>query len=104
MSLVNRGEGADARFELGGDVTIAEAAELHGALILALVASPNMSLDLSGVEAIDIAGVQVLAALVREFPGVQLCNPSETLQKTVDFLKMTCLQEAFVFSAAGGES
>lgn len=104
MSLVNRGEGADARFELGGDVTIAEATELHEALMLALLASPNMSLDLSGVETIDIAGLQVLAGLVLEFPDVRLLNPSGTLQKTVDFLKMTCLHEAFVFSAAGGES
>ena len=104
MSLVIRGDRADARFELGGDVTIAEAAELHEALTLALVGSPNMSLDLSGVETIDIAGLQVLAALVRGFPSVRLCNPSETLQKTVDLLKMICLQEAFVFSAVGGES
>ena len=104
MDLVSRSSGNDASFDLGGDITITEAAELRDALALALATSQRLTLNLSGVETVDVAGLQVLLALVRESSSVSLVQPSETLQRAVDTLQIDCLQHAFASSTAGGES
>ena len=48
MDLVRRSSGRDASFDLGGDVTIAEAAELRDALALALATSQHLTLNKLG--------------------------------------------------------
>jgi anti-sigma B factor antagonist len=48
---------------LGGEWTIPYAAEIHTQLLGALQSGEPLNLDLSGVEAIDSAGVQLLIAL-----------------------------------------
>lgn len=104
MDLVRRSSGRDASFDLGGDVTIAEAAKLRDALALALATSQHLTLNLSGVETVDIAGLQILLALVRESSSVSLVQPSEALQRAADILQIECLQSAFASSTVGGES
>ena len=88
-------DGPNMRIELSGDLTIAEAAETRNALALALTTSETLELDLGGLENIDIAGVQILLALILENHPIHLTNPSTALQRVVGLLQLDALQSRF---------
>lgn len=86
--------GPDRRLAIGDEITIADAAELRDALALALTTSSTLELDLSGVESCDIAGLQILTALVREPHPVRITAASRSFIETLDLLQLTPLREA----------
>ncbi len=64
---------------LAGDATVAEAGNLHAGLVRVLQdRTEGLVLDLGGLSAIDVAGVQVVIAFRRAVPGlrVQSCPPA----------------------------
>lgn len=61
--LSPRVEPAASALSLGPEWTIAQASELHTQLLGALQSGQALTLDLSSVESIDSAGIQLLLAL-----------------------------------------
>ncbi|MBS1208920.1 MAG: hypothetical protein H6R19_1318 [Proteobacteria bacterium] len=96
MTITTLTNGPRMRLEVSGDLTIAEAAEARNALALALTTSETLELDLGALENIDIAGVQILLALLLENHPVSLKNPSTALQRVVSLLRLDALQSRFV--------
>jgi anti-sigma B factor antagonist len=96
MTITTLANGPRMRLEVSGDLTIAEAAEARNALALALTTSETLELDLGALENIDIAGVQILLALLLENHPVSLKNPSTALQRVVSLLRLDALQSRFV--------
>ncbi len=92
MTVTTLMPGPDMRIAFSGDLTIAEAAETRDALALALTTSETLELDLGALENIDVAGLQVLLALLLEKHPVSLTNPSEALRKVVRLLHIEALQ------------
>ncbi|MDP5240250.1 STAS domain-containing protein [Uliginosibacterium sp. 31-16] len=92
MALTTLAPGPAMHIGLSGDLTIAEAAETRDALALALTTSETLDLDLGALENIDVAGLQVLLALLLEKHPVRLTNPSEALRKVVGLLHIEALQ------------
>lgn len=86
--------GPQRRIALGGEVTIADAAELRDALALALTTSTSLELDLGELESIDVAGLQILTSLLREPHPLRLLTPSPNLLRTVELLQLEPLRQA----------
>ncbi|WP_255991533.1 STAS domain-containing protein [Chitinolyticbacter albus] len=67
MPLTTLAKGEGAQFRLDGELTIFHAASLKDALIAALgEGGPALTIDLSGVDELDTAGVQLLLLVKRE--------------------------------------
>ncbi|HSC80289.1 MAG TPA: STAS domain-containing protein [Chitinolyticbacter sp.] len=68
MPLTTLAEGEGAQFRLDGELTIFHAASLKDALIAALGEGSDspLTIDLSGVDELDTAGVQLLLLAKRE--------------------------------------
>ncbi|WP_148714390.1 STAS domain-containing protein [Chitinolyticbacter meiyuanensis] len=68
MPLTALAEGESAQFRLDGELTIFHAAELKDVLLAALGegGGPPLTIDLSGVDELDTAGVQLLLLAKRE--------------------------------------
>lgn len=94
MELSILDPGPQRRIELAGEISIADAAELRDALALALTTSSSLELDLSGLESIDVAGLQILTALLREAHPLLLTNPSAPLLRTVELIQLEPLRSA----------
>ncbi len=94
MELTILDPGPQRRIALADEITIADAAELRDAMALALTTSEELELDLSELESIDVAGLQILIALLREAHPVRLCNPSEAFVQTVELLQLESLRKA----------
>jgi anti-anti-sigma factor len=92
MSLTIVTQGPDMQVKIAGDLTIVEAAETRDSLALCLTTSETLELDLSDVENIDIAGIQILLSLVKEPRAVQLSAPSPSLKKVLDLLQVSLSQ------------
>jgi len=75
-------------FRLEGDLTIYEAVALKTTLIAALNEGPILELDLSGVEEIDTAGLQLLLLLKYEAQAVSgqvhLVQHSPVVREVID--------------------
>ncbi len=95
MSFAILTPGPQMRAELAGELTIAQAAETRDALALALTTSEQLALDLSGLEEIDVAGLQLLLALAREAHPVALLQPSPPLLRLAGQLRLGELQARF---------
>lgn len=83
-------EESGCRLWIEGEVTVAAAAELHARVAERLPQCPILEIDLSGVRALDTAGIQLLMATKRqcqaEGRGLQLIgHPSEVVD-TFDLL------------------
>jgi len=78
---------------LAGDLDIYVAAEARVALLEALAQEADMTLDLSTVESVDAAGVQVLLAARRsaEEQGLSLrwVNPSRAITDVIQLMGMS---------------
>lgn len=94
MELTILDPGPQRRIALADEITIADAAELRDALALALTTSEQVELDLSGLESIDVAGLQILTALLREPHPVRLRAPSAAFVQTVELLQLEPLRSA----------
>ncbi|PLK48479.1 lipid asymmetry maintenance protein MlaB [Uliginosibacterium sp. TH139] len=94
MELTILDPGPQRRIALADEVSIADAAELRDALALALTTSEQLELDLSGLESIDIAGLQILTALLHESHPVRITAPSEAFVQTVELLQLEPLRSA----------
>ena len=66
MDTLLRDESQPGRLKLQGELSIFEAARLSAALLPALEAAPELSIDLSGVTGLDSSGVQLMLMLQRE--------------------------------------
>lgn len=71
MDILKQQHGTQTIHCLQGEVTIYDAAPLQAALLSALNESAPLTLDLSGVDELDTAGVQILVALKR---SAQACG------------------------------
>jgi anti-anti-sigma regulatory factor len=73
--------------ELGGDVTRSRAAQLRSDL-LAAMAGPSKPrvVRLTRVEAIDSAGVQLLCALLKAFPDVEIRDVPDVVRTVLNRL------------------
>lgn len=92
MSFTTLEAGPQMRIALGGDLTIAEAAEARDTLALALTTSESLELELGALENVDVAGLQILLALAGEKPAVRLSNPSAALLRAIEFLQLDGLR------------
>ncbi|KAF7600382.1 MAG: anti-anti-sigma factor [Candidatus Dactylopiibacterium carminicum] len=95
MSLSILTPGPQMLAELSGELTVAQAAEVRDALALALTTSEQLTLDLGGLEEIDVAGLQVLLALASEPHPVHFTNPSPFLLRLAGLLQLEPLQQRF---------
>ena len=66
--------------QLSGALTIAEAQDTHSQFIQALANTERLTIDLSGVTEVDLAGLQLLMCLPREKLAVSITNVSEPLR------------------------
>jgi len=94
MSLTILSPGPNMQAKIAGDLTIIEAAETRDGLALCLTTSETLDLDLSDIENIDIAGLQILLSLTKEPQAVRLSSPSPCLQKVMDLLQVSLSQTA----------
>jgi anti-sigma B factor antagonist len=92
MSVTILAPGPQMRARVAGDLTIAEAAETRDALALCLSTSETLELELDAIENIDIAGLQLLIALMKEPKSVRLRKPSPALAHVVELLQIDSLQ------------
>jgi anti-anti-sigma regulatory factor len=93
MGLLRTGESSLA---LSGEVTVYEVSALKAGL-LELAVGPAWQCDLSGLEAIDVAGAQLLVSFQRSRPGVAFHGLPERLQAQ---LAQAGLLELFDFAEA----
>jgi anti-anti-sigma factor len=98
-------ETGPARVAVEGAMTIYEAAEQKQELLNALAASDELDIDLSGVDEIDTAGLQLLVLMRREGrragKAVRVVDQSAAL---VEVLERYGLVTQFQESPAGPES
>lgn len=77
------------------DMTIYAAQEIKAELLAALTAQQELTLDLSGVEEIDLAGLQLLILLKREAgrcaKTLRLVNHSPAVVQVIDFCNLAGL-------------
>lgn len=75
------------------DMTIYTAQERKHELLAALTEAEQLTLDLTHVEGIDLAGLQLLILLKREAAGqgktMQLVGHSQVVVKLIDFCNLT---------------
>ncbi|MCU1731119.1 MULTISPECIES: STAS domain-containing protein [unclassified Pseudomonas] len=85
-----------ARLSMQGDLTIYEASETQQALLALLPDDPGpWTLDLSGLDDLDSAGVQVLLALQKTLTeGAQVTALSERALALVQLLRLEALYPA----------
>ncbi|CAK0780277.1 STAS domain-containing protein [Gammaproteobacteria bacterium] len=78
-----------------GDLTIYEAVTLKTALMAALEEGPVLELDLSGVEEIDTAGLQLLLLLKKEAQiggrSVRFLQHSLVVQEVIDLCDLSAV-------------
>jgi len=68
------------------DLSIWQAKAMHEALTDALAKGEDFVLDLSGVERVDVAGLQIVWLAHREAAGRMELVPGEALEKATDRL------------------
>jgi len=90
-----------------GGMTIFEAAELRDRLSAALTAVPQgLAVDLSGVEEVDTAGIQLLIALkrqaVKEGKALEYCLHSAAVLGVIDLLNLAGVLGDPVLVASAG--
>lgn len=89
MEEVNQSQAKAASLVIDGPLSIYNAAEHMGRLINALAAATALDVDLSGVEDIDTAGLQLLLLLKREGQrtgkAVRIVGHSPAVRSVIDF-------------------
>jgi anti-anti-sigma factor len=103
MDTLLRDESDPGRLRLSGELSIFEAASLRDALLPALEAVPELSIDLSGVTGLDSSGVQLMLVLRREAArtGKTLTWTGHS-QSVVRVLELLNLGAAFAAPAQSG--
>lgn len=75
MAKANK-SGSEKKVKLAGGVTLARASEVKAELLDALTGASRLHLDLTAVDEMDVAGVQLLCALhrsaVRQGKGLEI--------------------------------
>ncbi|CAK0753556.1 phospholipid transport system transporter-binding protein [Gammaproteobacteria bacterium] len=83
------------RLRLEGDLTIYEAAALKTPLLAALEEEPTLEIDLSGVEELDTAGLQLLLLLKFEAQAgnrhVRFIQHSTAVREVLDLCDLAAL-------------
>lgn len=83
------------RLRLDGDLTIYEAAELKTALLTALEEEPTLEIDLSGVDELDTAGLQLLLLLKNEAQAegrhVRFTQHSHSVREVLDLCDLAAV-------------
>lgn len=86
-------QGARQRIDLGAELDITVARDLHARLCKLLDAGQPADIDAASVEQADSAGLQLLSAFVRDAGarpgGVQWSRPSEALRKAAQRLGLS---------------
>lgn len=86
---------AAGRFRLDGDMTIYEAAALKTSLLTALKEAPMLELDLSGIEELDTAGLQLLLLLKQEAQAegqhVRFIQHSPAVREVLDLCDLAAI-------------
>ena len=84
------------RLAIEGELTISTAAEHRQRLLAALPGSPGLRLDLSGVEELDTAGLQVLLLARREADRLNLTvefgDPSRAVEAVLTLAQLDDLE------------
>lgn len=81
----------DTTLKLGGAFTIERAAELHALLLHELQQQVPETISLEGISEIDCSGLQLLIALRRQLPTVQLIAPSPAVEQMLARVRLTSL-------------
>lgn len=89
MSVTQATRGATLK--LGGAFTIERAAELHALLLQELQQGPPEAISLEGISEIDCSGLQLLLALRRQLPSVELIAPSPAVEQMLARVHSTTL-------------
>lgn len=82
---------SDTTLTLGGAFTIERAAELHALLLLELQQQTPDAISLAGISEIDCSGLQLLLALRRQLPSVELIAPSPAVEQLFARIGLTSL-------------
>ena len=90
--------------QVEGELTIYTVTNYRQAFLEQSQGCHGVKIDLAGVTEIDTAGVQLLVALRQHLigteSGLQLCNPSESVQEA---LELTRLANEFAVSYGGND-
>ncbi|MBE7927851.1 MULTISPECIES: STAS domain-containing protein [Pseudomonadaceae] len=81
----------ESTLKLGGAFTIERAAELHALLLGELQQQTPAAICLAGISEIDCSGLQLLLALRRQLPSVQLIAPSPAVEQMLARVRLTSL-------------
>jgi len=81
----------ETALKLGGAFTIERAAELHALLLHELQQQTPEAISLEGISEIDCSGLQLLLALRRQLPTVQLIAPSPAVEQMFARVRITSL-------------
>jgi len=80
------------RTQVEGELTIYTVANYRQAFLEQSRGCDGVTIDLAGVTEIDTAGVQLLVALRQHLigteSGLQLCNPSESVQEALELTRL----------------
>lgn len=97
----------NAAIDCGEMLTIAESAQLYATLLAELAEGHIVAVDLSRVQRIDVAGIQVLLGFSREVAlqgqSVDWGTPSETFLKSVAMLGLEAEMGLQTHSGNNGE-